>query len=87
MLPQVAGQQATERRADPCVLIAKRRNFESIPKFRVHTQPDPPRSEVTRTGPFTRILGWISYVMVAVVDYTVTRRLNFPARMRAQDDD
>jgi cardiolipin synthase len=40
-----------------------------------------------RTGPFTRILGWISYVMVAVVDYTVTRRLNFPARMRAQDDD
>lgn len=40
-----------------------------------------------RTGPFTRILGWVSYVMVAVVDYTVTRRLNFPARMRAQDDD
>lgn len=40
-----------------------------------------------RTGPFTRVLGWISYVMVAIVDYTVTRRLNFPAHMRAQDDD
>lgn len=40
-----------------------------------------------RTGPFTRVLGWVSYIMVGVVDYTVTRRLNFPARMRAQDDD
>lgn len=38
-----------------------------------------------RTGIFTRALGWISYVMVAVVDYTVTRRLNFPARTRPDD--
>ncbi|MBB4640324.1 phospholipase D-like domain-containing protein [Rhizorhapis suberifaciens] len=40
-----------------------------------------------RTGPFTRLLGWISYAMVSAVDFTVTRRLNFPAHMRATDDD
>lgn len=40
-----------------------------------------------RTGPFTRLLGWISYGMVSVVDYTVTRRLNFPAHMRDVDED
>lgn len=40
-----------------------------------------------RTSPITRFLGWISYAMVAVVDYTITRRLNFPARMRPKDDD
>lgn len=38
-----------------------------------------------RTGVFTRALGWISYVMVAMADYTVTRRLNFPARTRPDD--
>lgn len=40
-----------------------------------------------RTGPFTRLLGWISYGMVSAVDFTVTRRLNFPARMRPTEDD
>ncbi|MCF8708089.1 phospholipase D-like domain-containing protein [Rhizorhapis sp. SPR117] len=40
-----------------------------------------------RTGIFARLLGWISYVMVSVIDYTVTRRLNFPARTWQDDDD
>ncbi|MBK5263886.1 MAG: phosphatidylserine/phosphatidylglycerophosphate/cardiolipin synthase family protein [Alphaproteobacteria bacterium] len=40
-----------------------------------------------RTGIFTHVLGWISYVMVAVIDYTVTRRLNFPAHTRQDEDD
>lgn len=44
-----------------------------------------PQLHRQRTGIITRALGWVSYVMVAVVDYTVTRRLNFPARTRPDD--
>jgi cardiolipin synthase A/B len=33
-----------------------------------------------RKTPFRLLKGWISYMLVALLDYTVTRRLNFPTR-------
>lgn len=32
-------------------------------------------------GPFVRVLWWIDFVLVGVLDYTVTRRLNFRRKM------
>src|SRR3546814_19292823 len=37
-----------------------------------------------RTGVLARFLGRISYVLVGALDYTVTRRLNLPMRLRIQ---
>ncbi len=36
-----------------------------------------PAVHAARRGPFTLLKGWISYLLVGVLDYTVTRSLNF----------
>lgn len=36
-------------------------------------------------GPLSLIKGWISYLLVAVLDYNVTRRLNFKDRIVPSD--
>lgn len=36
-----------------------------------------PAVQESRKGPFRLLKGWISYFLVGVLDYTVTRRLNF----------
>nr|WP_241241995.1 phosphatidylserine/phosphatidylglycerophosphate/cardiolipin synthase family protein [Sphingobium algorifonticola] len=36
-----------------------------------------PAVHAARRGPLTLLKGWISYLLVGVLDYTVTRRLNF----------
>ncbi|MDX3910126.1 MAG: phosphatidylserine/phosphatidylglycerophosphate/cardiolipin synthase family protein [Sphingobium sp.] len=48
-----------------------------IDRRQQESQQITPEIYAARRGPLTLLKGWISYLLVGVIDYTVTRRLNF----------